>query len=78
MKAPDNKMRLTDVADLATIFRLVQSIPSPKAEPIKLWLAKVGHERIQEIADPEQLARVANMPFIHKHYASLVILYKIV
>lgn len=52
--AEDKKMRLTDVADLETIFRLIQSVPSPKAEPIKLWLAKVGHERIQEIADPEK------------------------
>lgn len=54
MIAEDGKMRLTDVADLETIFRLIQSIPSPKAEPIKMWLAKVGHERINEIADPEQ------------------------
>lgn len=54
MKAIDGKMRQTDVADLETILRLVQSIPSKKAEPIKLWLAKVGNERIQEIADPEQ------------------------
>ncbi|MEI8143628.1 MAG: BRO family protein [Candidatus Berkelbacteria bacterium] len=52
--APDGKMRETDVADVETIFRLVQSVPSPKAEPIKLWLAKVGHERLQEIADPER------------------------
>jgi hypothetical protein len=54
MVAEDKKLRLTDVADIETIFRLVQSIPSPKAEPIKLWLAKVGRERIDEIADPEQ------------------------
>ena len=54
MKAVDGKMRQTDVADLETILRLVQSVPSKKAEPIKLWLAKVGNERIQEIADPEQ------------------------
>jgi DNA-damage-inducible protein D len=54
MVAEDGKMRLTDVADLETIFRLIQSVPSPKAEPIKMWLAKVGNERIQEIADPEQ------------------------
>jgi DNA-damage-inducible protein D len=54
MFAPDGKKRLTDVADTETLFRLIQSIPSPKAEPIKLWLAKVGHERIQEIADPEK------------------------
>ncbi len=54
MIAQDGKNRLTDVADIETIFRLVQSVPSPKAEPIKLWLAKVGHERIQELADPEK------------------------
>jgi hypothetical protein len=54
MKAIDGKMRNTDVADLETILRLVQSVPSKKAEPIKLWLAKVGNERMQEIADPEQ------------------------
>jgi len=46
-------MRLTDVADPETILRIVQSVPSPKAEPIKLWLAKVGYERMKEIADPE-------------------------
>ena len=49
MIARDGKMRLTDVADVKTILRLVQSIPSKKAEPIKLWLAKVGYERTQEI-----------------------------
>ncbi|HSQ98126.1 MAG TPA: BRO family protein [Rickettsiales bacterium] len=54
MTAQDGKSRKTDVANLETIFRLIQSVPSPKAEPIKLWLAKVGNERIQEIADPEQ------------------------
>jgi len=54
MVAEDGKMRLTDVADLETIFRLIQSVPSKKAEPIKMWLAKVGNERIQEISDPEQ------------------------
>ena len=54
MFAEDKKLRFTDVADIQTIFRLIQSVPSPKAEPFKLWLAKVGHERIQEIADPEK------------------------
>jgi len=52
MKAADGRQRLTDVATAETLLRLVQSIPSPKAEPIKLWLAKVGYERMQEIADP--------------------------
>lgn len=51
--APDGKNRLTDVADPETLLRLIQSVPSPKAEPIKLWLAKVGYERMQEMADPE-------------------------
>lgn len=52
MKAGDGKDRLTDVATAETLLRLVQSVPSPKAEPIKLWLAKVGYERMQEMADP--------------------------
>ncbi|MEW5758623.1 MAG: BRO family protein [Candidatus Omnitrophota bacterium] len=54
LKAEDGKMRFTDLADIQTLFRVIQSVPSPKAEPIKLWLAKVGHERIQEISDPEK------------------------
>lgn len=54
MVAQDGKMRETDVADPETILRIVQSVPSKKAEPIKLWLAKVGYERIQEMADPER------------------------
>lgn len=53
MPAKDGKMRLTDVADTEQLFRLIQSIPSPKAEPFKLWLAKVARERIDEIEDPE-------------------------
>ena len=53
MTAADGKKRLTDVANAETILRLVQSIPSQKAEPIKLWLARVGYERIQEMEDPE-------------------------
>lgn len=52
MLAEDGKQRATDVATAETLLRLVQSIPSPKAEPIKLWLAKVGYERMQEMADP--------------------------
>ena len=52
LTSPDGKQRLTDVASAQTLLRLVQSIPSPKAEPIKLWLAKVGYERMQELADP--------------------------
>lgn len=53
MLAKDWKMRIVDVADTETLLRLIQSIPSPKAEPFKLWLAKVGYERIEEIEDPE-------------------------
>jgi prophage antirepressor-like protein len=53
MKAADGKMRLTDVADTEQLFRLIQSIPSPKAEPFKIWIAKVARERIDEIEDPE-------------------------
>ena len=54
MLAKDGKNRLTDVADVETILRLVQSVPSKKAEPIKLWLARVGYERMQETIDPEK------------------------
>ena len=58
MPAADGKNYLTDVATAETLLRLVQSVPSPKAEPIKLWLAKVGYERMQELADPARsLAR---------------------
>ena len=53
MKAPDGKMRLTDVADTEQLFRLIQSIPSPKAEPFKLWLAQIASERLDEMQDPE-------------------------
>ena len=52
MVAEDGKMRMTDVADTEQLLRLIQSIPSPKAEPFKQWLAKVGYERMQEISDP--------------------------
>jgi DNA-damage-inducible protein D len=53
LKASDGKMRETDVADTQSLLRIIQSIPSPKAEPFKQWLAKVGYERMQEIQDPE-------------------------
>ncbi len=53
MVAPDGKKRLTDTADTETVLRIIQSIPSQKAEPFKLWLAKVGYERLQETVDPE-------------------------
>ena len=54
LKAGDGKMRETDVANVQTLLRIIQSIPSPKAEPFKQWLAKVGYERMKEIADPAQ------------------------
>lgn len=54
MPAEDGKMRETDVADTETLLRIIQSIPSPKAEPFKQWLAKVGYERMQEMQDPAQ------------------------
>ena len=53
MLAVDGKMRMTDVADVEQLFRLIQSIPSPKAEPFKLWLAQVAAERLDEMQDPE-------------------------
>ncbi|MBU2265365.1 Bro-N domain-containing protein [Patescibacteria group bacterium] len=54
LEAADGKLYLTDTADVETVLRLIQSVPSPKAEPVKLWLAKVGYERIEEINDPER------------------------
>lgn len=54
MRATDGKMRLTDVASTEQLLRIIQSIPSPKAEPFKRWLAQVGRERIEETIDPEQ------------------------
>ncbi len=57
MEAADGKMRMTDVADTQQLFRLIQAIPSPKAEPFKLWLAKVGQERLNEIENPELAAQ---------------------
>lgn len=53
MKAPDGKMRMTDVADTEQLFRLIQSIPSPKAEPFKLWMAQVAADRLDQMQDPE-------------------------
>jgi len=54
LQAPDGKKRLTDVADVEQLFRLIQSIPSPKAEPFKVWLSQLARERLEEIDDPEQ------------------------
>lgn len=61
LEAFDKKMRLTDCANTESLFRIVQSIPSPKAEPFKRWLAKVGYERIQEIEDPELATKRTRM-----------------
>lgn len=69
MKAEDGKMRLTDVADTEQLLRLIQSIPSPKAEPFKIWLAKVGRERIDETADPELAIERALETYLKKGYS---------
>jgi hypothetical protein len=69
MKAEDGKMRLTDVADTEELLRLIQSIPSPKAEPFKMWLAKVGSERIDETADPELTIERALETYLKKGYS---------
>ena len=68
MKATDGKMRSTDVADMQGIFRIIQSVPSPKAEPFKMWLAEVGKERIDEIIDPELTIDRALATYIQKGY----------
>ncbi|NGX53727.1 MAG: hypothetical protein K1000chlam4_00444 [Chlamydiae bacterium] len=67
--APDGKMRETDTANTETVFRIIQSIPSPKAEPFKRWLAKVGYERIQEIEDPELAAQRTRAIYKAKGYS---------
>ena len=68
MMAPDGKMRLTDAADTETLLRLIQSIPSPNAEPFKLWLARVGYERLEETADPELAINRALKTYLQKGY----------
>lgn len=69
LKAPDGKMRLTDVAGIQGIFRIIQSVPSPKAEPFKMWLAEVGKERIDEIIDPELTIDRALESYARKGYS---------
>ncbi len=69
LKANDGKMRETDVADMQGIFRIIQSIPSPKAEPFKMWLAEVGKERIDEIIDPELTIDRALQTYLQKGYS---------
>ncbi len=70
MKSSDGKMRVTDVADTEQMLRLIQSIPSPKAEPFKLWLAKVGFERIEETEDPEKAFERAMETYLKKGYST--------
>ncbi|MFH1232856.1 MAG: Bro-N domain-containing protein [Patescibacteria group bacterium] len=69
LESPDGKKYLTDVADTETILRLIQSIPSPKAEPFKIWLAKVGYERIEETEDPEIAIDRAMKTYLQKGYS---------
>lgn len=70
MQAADGKMRFTDVADTEQLLRLIQSVPSPKAEPFKLWLAKVGYERIEETEDPEKAFDRAMATYLRKGYST--------
>mgnify|MGYP000751889848 CR=1 FL=1 len=69
MQAADGKQRLTDVADTEQLLRLIQSIPSPQAEPFKVWLAKVGYERIEETEDPELTFERAMETYLKKGYS---------
>jgi len=69
LEAPDGKMRETDCANTESLFRIIQSIPSPKAEPFKRWLAKVGYERVQEIEDPELATKRTRMLYKLKGYS---------
>ena len=68
LTAEDGKRRLTDVADTQQLLRIIQSIPSPKAEPFKLWLAEVGRERIEETIDPELTIERALETYLRKGY----------
>jgi len=69
MTAADGKQRLTDVADTEQLLRLIQSVPSPKAEPFKLWLARVGYERLEEIENPELATRRMRQIYEQKGYS---------
>lgn len=69
MLAPDGKMRLTDAADTETMLRIIQSVPSPNAEPFKLWLARVGYERVEESADPEKAIQRAMAMYLKLGYS---------
>lgn len=69
LKAADGKMRESDVADMQGIFRIIQSVPSPKAEPFKMWMAEVGKERLDEIVDPELTIERALETYLRKGYS---------
>ncbi|MFA6047332.1 MAG: BRO family protein [Parcubacteria group bacterium] len=69
MQATDGKHYLTDVADTETMLRIIQSIPSPNAEPFKLWLARVGYERVEETEDPEKAIQRAMATYLKKGYS---------
>jgi len=69
LESSDGKKYLTDVADTETLLRLIQSIPSPKAEPLKLWLARVGYERLEETVDPELAIDRAMKTYLQKGYS---------
>lgn len=69
LKAADGKMRETDACDMQEIFRIIQSVPSLKAEPFKMWLAEVGKERLAEIVDPELTIERALETYLRKGYS---------
>ncbi len=69
MQSSDGKYYLTDAADTETMFRIIQSIPSPNAEPFKLWLARVGYERVEEVDDPEKAIQRAMNYYLKKGYS---------
>ena len=69
LMAKDGKYYITDVVDTETMFRIIQSIPSPKAEPFKQWLARVGYERVEETEDPEIAIQRALMTYLKKGYS---------
>jgi hypothetical protein len=69
MQAADGKFYLTDAADTEAMFRIIQSIPSPKAEPFKLWLSRVGYERVEETEDPEKAIQRALATYLKKGYS---------
>ncbi len=69
LMATDGRMRETDACDMQGIFRIIQSVPSPKAEPFKIWLAEVGKERLDEIVDPDLTIERALETYLHKGYS---------